>query len=388
MTSAMRSRKCSEIICPDYVVMSLPLFTSDDHRFMQHALRLAAKGLYTTTPNPRVGCVLVNAGKVVGEGYHIRTGGPHAEVHAIAHAGGNARGATAYVTLEPCSHYGRTPPCAQGLIDAGVAEVVVAMQDPNPQVSGRGIAMLNQAGIRTRVGLLEAEARSLNRGFLSRMERQRPWVVMKIGASLDGKTALANGESQWITSPQSRADVQRLRAESCAILTGVGTVLADNPSLTVRQLDIDRQPLRVIVDSQWRAPRHSQVFQDGNPTLWVGTSPRPEAGFSDLPESVTCCELSPNKNGRVDWLPLLSALASRGINQLMIEAGATINGSLLAEGWVDELVLYQAPVILGGAGRNMADFELVSLAAAKQVVASESRRVGPDTRYRLQFTPH
>lgn len=367
--------------------MPASVFAPDDYRHMQHALRLATEGLFTTTPNPRVGCVLVKEGQVVGAGYHIRAGGPHAEVHALAQAQGNARGATAYVTLEPCSHYGRTPPCAQGLIEAGVAEVVVAMQDPNPQVSGRGIAMLNQAGIRTRLGLLEAEARALNRGFLSRMERQRPWVVMKIGASLDGKTALANGESQWITSPQSRADVQRLRAECCAILTGVGTVLADNPSLTVRQLDIGRQPLRVIVDSQWSAPRHSQVFQDGNPTLWVGISPRPEGDSDGLPKSVACCELSPNKNGRVDWRALLSELAKRGVNQLMIEAGATVNGSLLEEGWVDELVLYQAPVILGGAGRNMADFELVSLAAAKPAVVSESRRVGPDTRYRMQFTP-
>lgn len=362
-------------------------FTLEDRRHMQHALRLAAEGLFTTTPNPRVGCVIVRDGRVVGEGYHIRAGGPHAEVHALRQAGEAARGATAYVTLEPCSHFGRTPPCAQGLMDAGLAEVVVAMLDPNPLVAGRGVAMLNQSGIKTRVGLLALEARQLNRGFLSRMERQRPWVVMKIGASLDGKTALASGESQWITSPQARGDVQRLRAGSCAILTGVGTVMADNPALTVRQYDIGRQPLRVVVDSHWQAPVSSQLFQDGYPTLWVGVGAVPVLLAGALNPAVACCVIAPDASGRVSWQGLMTELSARGINQLMVEAGATVNGSLLAEGWVDELVLYQAPVLLGGAGRNMAEFELKSLAAVQQPVATDSRRIGPDTRLTLQFTP-
>ncbi|MHB8167892.1 MAG: bifunctional diaminohydroxyphosphoribosylaminopyrimidine deaminase/5-amino-6-(5-phosphoribosylamino)uracil reductase RibD, partial [Sulfuricella sp.] len=228
------------------------MFSAIDHEYMAQALRLAEKGLYTTTPNPRVGCVIVRDGKVVGSGWHQRAGEPHAEIHALTQAGELARGATVYVTLEPCSHHGRTPPCAEALIQAGVGRVVVAMVDPNPQVAGEGLTQLQQAGIRTDIGLLEEEAHQLNLGFVSRMTCGRPWLRLKIAASLDGKTALNNGVSQWITGADARRDAHRLRARSCAVLTGIGTVLADDPMLNVREVETPRQPLRVVVDSGLR----------------------------------------------------------------------------------------------------------------------------------------
>ncbi|WP_107919643.1 bifunctional diaminohydroxyphosphoribosylaminopyrimidine deaminase/5-amino-6-(5-phosphoribosylamino)uracil reductase RibD, partial [Neisseria elongata] len=247
---------------PSPAVPSAPVFSDTDRDMMRRALTLAAEGRFSTSPNPRVGCIIAHGGQIVGQGFHLKAGGPHAEVHALRQAGENARGATAYVTLEPCSHYGRTPPCAEALIQAGVSRVVAAIADPNPQVAGKGLAMLSAAGIRTESGLLETEARELNRGFLSRIERGRPFVRLKCAASLDGKTALSDGLSQWITGEAARHDVQILRAESCAVLTGIGTVLADDPQLNVRAFPTLRQPLRIVLDSRLRLPPTAKLLAD------------------------------------------------------------------------------------------------------------------------------
>lgn len=327
------------------------MFSVDDHRYMTQALRLAERGLYTTTPNPRVGCVIVKDGAVIGTGWHERAGGPHAEVHALREAGEEARGADAYVTLEPCSHHGRTPPCAEALVRAGVKRVVAAMTDPNPRVAGGGLALLRAQGIATASGLLEVEAHKLNPGFISRMTRGLPWVTAKMAASLDGGTALANGTSQWITGAAARSDVQHWRARSCAILTGIGTVLADDPQMTVREFDIGRQPLRVVVDSQLRIPLNSRILQDG-PTLiacLAGQAARAEALRA---QGVTVLEL-PAVDGRVCLASLLRELAAREINEVLVEAGTQLNGALLAAGLVDELLLYYAPTLLGGDARSM-----------------------------------
>ncbi|MEW6254265.1 MAG: bifunctional diaminohydroxyphosphoribosylaminopyrimidine deaminase/5-amino-6-(5-phosphoribosylamino)uracil reductase RibD, partial [Planctomycetota bacterium] len=292
-------------------------FSAADSRHMARALQLAARGLFTTTPNPRVGCVIVKDGVVVGEGWHARAGTPHAEIHALNAAGAAARGATAYVTLEPCSHHGRTPPCAEALVNAGVARVVAAMKDPNPLVAGGGIDMLTLAGITAEVGLMEAEARALNPGFVSRMTRGRPWVRLKTAATLDGKTALANGQSQWITGEAARADVQRLRARACAILTGSGTVRADNPRMNVRDLDIGRQPMRVVVDSRLCTPANAAIL----PALVACHHAESGARAALEAAGAEVVEL-PGSGGRVDLAALLALLAQRGVNELHVEAGA------------------------------------------------------------------
>ncbi|UOP04916.1 bifunctional diaminohydroxyphosphoribosylaminopyrimidine deaminase/5-amino-6-(5-phosphoribosylamino)uracil reductase RibD [Conchiformibius kuhniae] len=325
------------------------VFDDEDKKYMRQAIDLAWHGRFSTSPNPRVGCVVVRGGQVVGQGFHVRAGAPHAEVYALRQAGEAARGATAYVSLEPCAHYGRTPPCAQALIDAGVARVVAAMEDPNPLVAGKGLAMLRAAGIDAVSGCLEQEARALNRGFLSRIERGRPFVRLKIAASLDGKTALADGRSQWITGAAARADVQVLRAESCAVLTGIGTVLADNPRLNVRDFPVLRQPLRVVSDSRLRLPAHSRLLQDGVPTLIaaVGGDAR---RFADYPHVAVV--FVPEKSGRTDLAALLAELAGRGIGELMVEAGATLNSAFLQADLADEIVLYQSPKLLGAAARG------------------------------------
>ena len=325
-------------------------WSAADVAYMRQALDLAWQGRFSTSPNPRVGCVVVRGGQVVGQGFHVRAGEAHAEVHALRQAGAAARGATAYVTLEPCAHYGRTPPCAQALVDAGVARVVAAMRDPNPLVAGKGLMMLQAAGIETAFGLLEDEARALNRGFLSRMERQRPFVRIKTAISLDGKTALADGRSQWITGAAARADVQILRAESCAVLTGIGTVLADNPRLTVRDFDTLRQPVRVVLDSGLRLPESSTLVQDGLPT-WVATLSDDVERFSAYPH-VSIIKIAKDNQGRVDIGALLTELAARGVGELLVEAGAVVNTAFLQGGWVDELVVYQSPKLLGDAARG------------------------------------
>jgi len=350
-----------------------------DHAHMAHALQLAARGLYTTSPNPRVGCVIVKDGRVVGEGWHQRAGTPHAEIHALKAAGEAARGATVYVTLEPCSHHGRTPPCAEALIQAGVARVVAAMRDPNPLVAGGGITMLTLAGIQAEIGLMEAETRALNPGFISRMTRQRPWVRLKTASSLDGKTALSNGQSQWITGEAARADVQQLRARACAILTGSGTVLADNPRMNVRDLDIGRQPLRVIVDSRLHTPVDAAIL----PALIACHHAAPAARAALEQAGAEVIEL-PGVDGRVDLLALLTLLAQRSVNELHVEAGAALNGALLAAGLIDEWIAYIAPMAVGDSARGLfAQPPLTTLANAARFRLTDVRQIGEDLRLTL-----
>ncbi|MBV4366027.1 bifunctional diaminohydroxyphosphoribosylaminopyrimidine deaminase/5-amino-6-(5-phosphoribosylamino)uracil reductase RibD [Erwinia phyllosphaerae] len=364
-----------------------------DELYMARALELARRGRFTTTPNPNVGCVIVRDGEVVGEGYHFRAGEPHAEVHALRMAGEKARGATAYVTLEPCSHHGRTPPCCDALIAAGVTRVVAAMQDPNPEVAGRGLYRLQQAGIEVSHGLMMQEAEALNRGFLKRMRTGFPWVQLKLGASLDGRTAMASGESQWITSPEARRDVQRLRAQSSAILSTSATVLADNPSLTVRwdELNSDiqtdyaqqdlRQPIRVVIDSDNRVtPQHRLIIQPGE--TWLA---RQQPDEREWPANVTQLPV-PRLNGQTDLVSLLMLLGRRQINNVWVEAGAQLAGALLAAGVVDELIIYLAPKLLGDAARGLCHLPaLAQLAEAPAFTFSDIRQVGPDLR--LTLTP-
>jgi len=361
------------------------VFTGEDHAYMARALRLAERGLCTTTPNPRVGCVIVKDGKVVGEGWHQRAGEPHAEIHALRQAGAAARGATVYVTLEPCSHHGRTPPCANALIDAGVARVVAAMRDPNPQVSGRGLDLLTLAGIQVQVGLLEAEARELNIGFVSRMTRGRPWLRLKTAASLDGKTALENGESKWITGEAARADVQHWRARSCAILTGVGTVLADDPQMNVRLPGSERQPLRVVVDSGLRTPPTARILEGGGALLVCQDADAAAARLEALLQAgATVLEL-PGPGGRPDLGLLLEELARRGINEVHAEAGAVLNGALLQAGLVDEWVAYQAPVALGHHARGLFEVPaLTDMGGRWRFGLHDVRRLGVDLRLVLR----
>lgn len=353
------------------------MFSAADHGFMARALRLAEQGLFTTTPNPRVGCVVVRDGAIIGEGWHERAGEAHAEIRAL-NAAGEAKGATAYVTLEPCSHHGRTPPCADALIQAGVARVVAAMRDPNPQVSGRGLAQLSAAGIEVADGLLAQEARELNIGFVSRMERGRPWVRLKAAASLDGKTALANGRSQWITGPEARRDGHFFRARACAILTGAGTVRDDDPRLTVRDVETSRQPLRVVVDSRFETPPAARILEGGN-TL-VAAATEDAVKIAALRAAGAEVLVLPNPHGKVDLPKLLKALAERGVNELHVEAGHKLNGSLLREGLVDELLVYFAPTILGS-GREMFPLpEITDLAGRRDLKIIDLRRVGTDIR--------
>jgi diaminohydroxyphosphoribosylaminopyrimidine deaminase/5-amino-6-(5-phosphoribosylamino)uracil reductase len=360
-------------------------FTAHDHAMMARALQLAERGLFTTSPNPRVGCVIVKDGAIVGEGYHIQAGTPHAEVHALAMAGEAARGATAYVTLEPCSHFGRTPPCADALIKAGVAKVIAAMGDPNPNVNGQGLARLAAAGIEVGCGLLEAEARRLNKGFLSRIERGRPWVTLKAAASLDGKTALNNGVSQWITGPEARRDVHALRARSCAILTGSGTALADNPQLTVRDVETTRQPRRVVIDGGLALSAAARLFGPEAPTVLVTAVGNPAAHRPFLDRGVDVWVL-PAGPLRVDLAALMQKLAAEGVGELMVEAGAGLNGALLQQGLVDEIVLYLAPCLIGNSAKGLFDLpELSSLSNKATLSLGDIRQVGRDVRLTLSL---
>lgn len=359
------------------------MFSADDHRHMARALQLAARGLNTTTPNPRVGCVIVKHDEIVGEGWHQRAGTAHAEIHALQMATSAARGATVYLTLEPCSHHGRTPPCVDALIRAGVARVVVAMTDPNPLVAGRGTEALTQAGIRAETGLMETDARALNPGFLSRMTRGRPWVRLKTASTLDGKTALANGLSQWISGKAARADVQKLRARACAILTGSGTVLADNPRMTVRDFDIGRQPLRVIVDSNLLTPPSAAIL----PALIACRATQPQRQAALVAAQAEILEL-PDARGRVDLEALLRELARRGINEVHVEAGAALNGALLQAGWVDEWIAYVAPMAVGHDARGLFNqTPLASLKDAAHFRLQDVRQVGEDLRLTLWPEP-
>ncbi len=362
------------------------MLSEDDSRWMAESLRLAALGLNSTSPNPRVGCVLVKDGKQIASGWHRRAGEPHAEVYALREAGEQAIGATAYVTLEPCSHYGRTPPCADALIESGVARVVVAMQDPNPQVAGNGIAKLRAAGIEVECGLMEAAALALNAGFVSRMSRGRPLLRSKIGMSLDGRTALANGVSQWITGSDARLDVQHWRARSCAVMTGINTVLADDAQLTVREFDVERQPLRVVLDSRLRMPLNAKILQGGK-TLIYTVSDNNLLKINKLRDSGAEVVVLPDGQRQVDLAAVLNDLAVRGCNEVLVEAGAILNGALLKAGLVDELLLYIAPALLGDAARGMADLGvLTGLNQRVDLVWQDVRQVGCDLRITVKIS--
>jgi len=368
-------------------------FSASDHAHMTRALRLAARGLYTTQPNPRVGCVIALGEIIVGEGWHQRAGEPHAEVFALREAGAPARGATAYVTLEPCSHFGRTPPCADALIAASVARVVAACEDPNPRVAGEGLQRLRDAGIAVETGLMHATARELNRGFFSRIERGRPWLRVKLAMSLDGRTALANGASKWISSDAARADVQLWRARSSAILTGIGTVLVDNPRLTVRPdqhhphpgppLEGEGvNPLRVVLDRELRTPRGALVLDGSAPTLIVhGDGSRAQDDRFARVELVSM----PLRDGRLDLAAVLTFLAGRAVNELQVETGPTLCGALFAMGLVDELLLYVAPVLLGEQARPLLMLPGIdTIAAGRRLRIVDQRRIGEDQRLLLR----
>jgi diaminohydroxyphosphoribosylaminopyrimidine deaminase/5-amino-6-(5-phosphoribosylamino)uracil reductase len=355
------------------------MFTAQDSRWMAQALQLAEQGIYSTSPNPRVGCVLVADGKIVGSGWHRRAGEPHAEVHALREAGDKARGVTAYVTLEPCSHHGRTPPCTDALIEAGVARVVMAVQDPNPKVAGEGIAKLRAAGIAVDCGLMEAAARELNIGFFARMTRGTPWLRSKIAMSLDGRTALANGVSKWITGETARLDVQRWRARSCAVLTGVGTVIADDARLNVRDIMTERQPLRLVLDSKLRMPLTARILQDKDVLIYSAV--RDSEKIAALEKAGATVMVLPAGNGQVDLNAMLRDLAQRGCNEVLLEAGSTLNGAMLRAGVVDELVLYIAPQFLGDMALGMAQLgELTSLDQRVNLKWQDVRQVGNDMR--------
>jgi diaminohydroxyphosphoribosylaminopyrimidine deaminase/5-amino-6-(5-phosphoribosylamino)uracil reductase len=355
------------------------IFTADDHAYMARALQLAALGLYTTSPNPRVGCVIVKDGEIIGEGWHQKTGEPHAEIHALMGAGMAAQGATVYVTLEPCSHHGRTPPCADALIGAGVSKVVVATQDPNPNVAGNGLARLKSAGIEILSGLMEAQARELNEGFFKRMVYGHPLVRIKTASSLDGKTALSSGESKWITGESARRDVHRLRARCCAILTGVDTVLADNPQLNVRGIDTVRQPMKVVVDSTLRTSPDAAILQGAKTIIACAVPDAKKATALEAAGAEILC--LPGHDGKVDLPALLSRLAQKGVNELMTEAGPRLNGALIAAGLADEWVQYLAPCVLGAAARPLFELnEPASMQERPNWKLVDQRMLGADLR--------
>ena len=360
------------------------MFSSDDHAYMSQALQLAEKGLYSTSPNPRVGCVIVRDGKIVGSGWHVKTGQPHAEINALNIAGGAAQGATVYLTLEPCSHYGRTHPCAEALIGAKVAKVIIAMQDPNPLVAGKGTSLLKQSGINVLVGLMGEWAKDLNVGFVSRMTNNRPWVRMKIAASLDGKTALNNGVSQWITGEAARHDGHRLRARSCAVLTGIGTVLEDDPQLSVRFIETPRQPLRIIIDSRLKIPTTARVLRGEGELIFTTTDNKER--ISALKEVGARPIILPNEKGKIDLAGLMQILADFEINELLVEAGNRLSSAFIREGLVDELIIYFAPHLIGNRAMGMLQLpELTALSEKYNLKIKDLRMVGEDIRIMSRF---
>lgn len=348
-----------------------------DTEFMSRALELARKGLYTASPNPRVGCVIVNdGGEIVGEGYHRKTGEPHAEIVALRDAGAAASACSVYVTLEPCSHTGLTGPCTEALIKAGVKEVIYGFEDPNPLVAGQGILMLREAGIEVRGPVLEDAAIELNKGFCKRMRTGLPWVTCKLAMSLDGRTAMASGESKWITGPAAREEVQYLRAQNCALISGIGTVLLDNPHLNARADGIERQPLRVVVDSQLRTPTDAELFKSAGEVLLVNALSNPTYAR----EEVSVLSM-PGKNRNVDLHALLQWLAEhKKCNEVLIEAGATLSGALMAAGLIDELVVYMAAKIMGKDARPLFDISINSMAGQLPLSIRDIRAIGNDWR--------
>ncbi|MEE4087310.1 bifunctional diaminohydroxyphosphoribosylaminopyrimidine deaminase/5-amino-6-(5-phosphoribosylamino)uracil reductase RibD [Pseudomonas syringae] len=359
-----------------------------DVHYMARALELARKGLYSTHPNPRVGCVIVREGQIVGEGWHALAGEPHAEVHALRQAGEQARGATAYVTLEPCSHHGRTPPCADALVNAGVTRVVASMQDPNPEVAGRGLLRLMTAGIAVQCGVLEAEARALNKGFIKRMETGQPYVRVKLAMSLDGRTAMASGESQWITGPEARSAVQRLRAQSSVVLTGADTVLADKARLTVRPDELGlnaeltalaaaRAPLRVLIDGRLRVPLDAPFFQAGSALVATCAAASARGRYHDEGHEIVAMA---DSAGHVDLRKLLTELGTRGVNEVLVEAGPRLAGAFTRLGLVDEFQIFMAGKFLGSSARPLLDLPLAQMSEALELKIVEMRAVGNDWR--------
>lgn len=350
---------------------------------MAMALQLARKGLNTTDPNPRVGCVIADGDRVVGQGWHEQAGGQHAEIAAMNDAPEPVKGMTAYVTLEPCAFHGKTPPCADALLQAGIGRVVAAIEDPHPRVNGGGLQQLRDAGVQVESGLMAVQAEELNAGFLKRMRSGRPWVRIKSAVSLDGRTGLANGESKWITGEDSRLDVQRWRARSSAILTGIGTVLADDPSMTARVSGSVKQPLRVVADSHWRTPKDSRILEDPE-TAWVAGGKLNEAGQSLEAAGVRCLSI-PGSGGRTDLGGLLDAMGVAGINEVQVEAGPELCGALLKQGLVDEILLYLAPVLLGESPNGPFAFgPLESMAGRTHLEWLETNHIGADLRLRLK----
>ena len=358
-------------------------FSRFDHECMATALRLARKGMYTTDPNPRVGCVIADSEQIYAAGWHAQAGAAHAEIDALKQAGSAARGKTAYVTLEPCSYHGRTPPCTEALLEAGIIRVVIAAEDPNPLVSGNGVKRLRRAGVMVDFGLMAQQAESLNPGFLMRMREGRPWVRIKTAISLDGRTALANGESKWISSEASRKDVQRWRARSSAILTGIGTVLADDPAMDARVDDAVLQPIRVIADSHWRTPPNSRILNTPETVVIAGNQD------ADIPVELASCKARclplPALSGMVDLTALMGALANLEVNELQVEAGSRLCGALMEARLVDEILVYQAPILMGAGGPGPFAFgPLESMADRTHLKVLETSQLGDDLRIRLQ----
>ena len=379
----------------------MEVFTKQDHFYMQRAISLAKKGHYTTSPNPRVGCVLVKNDQVIGEGFHQKAGCGHAEVNALLacrQSKKSPQGATAYVTLEPCSHFGQTPPCANGFIKAGIKHVVIAMVDPNPKVSGKGISMLEDAGITTSTGLLQADAMALNKGFVSLMTTGLPYVRCKLAASLDGKTAMANGESKWITSPEARKNVQKLRAQSCAVITGADSVLTDDARMNVRYQELGelqkhfseaqlRQPIRVIIDSKNRLTPDLALFELASPIILIRTNIKDKTLWPPFVEQLQCSSID-NGAGeeKVNLAELLVLLAKRGFNDLLIESGGQLAGAFIEQNLVDELILFQAPKLMGGKGKSLVQLPSINeLSSAKKLSINEVIMIGPDIRITATF---
>ncbi|MBA6396971.1 bifunctional diaminohydroxyphosphoribosylaminopyrimidine deaminase/5-amino-6-(5-phosphoribosylamino)uracil reductase RibD [Colwellia sp. BRX10-4] len=368
-------------------------FSAEDYRFMQRAIMLAKQGHFTTSPNPRVGCVLVKGGEIVGEGFHQKAGEGHAEVNALAMAGKNAQGATAYVTLEPCSHYGLTPPCAKGLILAGIKHVIAAMVDPNPKVAGDGLKMLAQAGISSQHGLLREVAEDLNVGFIKQMTTGFPYVRCKLAASLDGKTAMKNGESKWITSPQARQDVQRLRAQSCAIISGADSILTDNAKMTVRWSELGelkdsyqeedvRQPIRVIIDTKNRLTPNLALFNEPSPIILIRRTIENIHQWPHFVKQVALPVVNTLANEQqIDLPALLQYLAKLNLNDVLIESGARLAGAFIEQNLVDELILYQAPKLMGADSKSLVNMTSIeSLSQAKELNIIDLRMIGKDIR--------
>ena len=371
-------------------------FSLQDHQFMQRAIYLAKRGHYTTSPNPRVGCVIVLNGEVVGEGFHEISGQGHAEVHALKQAGAKAKGATAYVTLEPCSHFGLTPPCAEALIKAQVGHVIAAMVDPNPQVSGRGLERLKSAGITTKFGLLEQDARDLNPGFIRLMTTKLPYVRCKLAASLDGKTAMASGESQWITSDHAREDVQRLRAQSCGVICGADSVIFDDAKMTVRWNALGelknsyeeakvRQPIRIVIDSKNRLTPDLAIFKTASKIILIRTSIENEQTWPHFVEQVVISKAKDSE--QISLKHVLIYLAQQGLNDILIESGAKLAGAFMSENLVDELILYQAPKLIGSEGKSLVDIPaILQLSEAKDLNITDISMVGKDIRITAMFS--